>query len=105
MSETEKIISKETWWLMSAHFPDLYWSRLQIYDDNTAEILAGDGKRYKFDSEEEARWFLLEDDYFSFENLDAEDEEELGIPISLIQIPSGNNDDEILKKMYVKRNF
>ncbi|NEQ35011.1 MAG: hypothetical protein F6K40_01255 [Okeania sp. SIO3I5] len=64
-----------------------------------------DGKRYKFDSQEEARWFLLEDDYCSFENLDAEDEEELGIPLSSIQIPFGKSDDEIIKKMYVKRNF
>ena len=105
MSEIDKIISKEIWWLMSGDFPDLHWSRLQIYNDNTAEVLQIDGKRYKFDSEEEARWFLLEDDYSSFENLDAEDEEELGMTISSIQIPYGNNDDEIMKKMYVKRNF
>ncbi|MGB3511450.1 MAG: hypothetical protein WBA93_19880 [Microcoleaceae cyanobacterium] len=88
---------------MSTDFPYLHWSRLQVYDDNTAEVLQPDGRRYKFDNEEEARWFLLEDDYSSLDNLDEEDEEELGMPISSIQIPSGNSDDEIIKKMYVKR--
>jgi hypothetical protein len=105
MSETDKIISKESWWLVPGDYPDLHWSRLQVYDDNTAEVLQPDGRRYKFDNEEEARWFLLEDDYSSFENLDAEDEEELGMPISSIEIPFGDNDDEIIKKMYVKRTL
>jgi len=105
MSEINKMIRKETWWLYDGDFPDLHWSRLQIYDDDTAEVLVSDGGRYKFDNEEEARWFLLEDDYSSLEHLDAEDEEELGMPISSIEIPSGDGDDEIIKKMYVKRTL
>lgn len=105
MSDITKLISKEIWWLMPGDYPDLHWSRLQVYDDDTAEVLLPDGERYKFDNEEEARWFLLEDDYSSFENLDAEDEEELGMSISSIQIPSGESDDEIIKKMYVKRTL
>ena len=88
---------------MSTDFPDLHWSRLQVYEDDTVEVLQPDGKIYKFDGEEEARWFLLEDDYYSLDTLDAEDEEELGMPISSIHIPSGDSDDEILKKMYIKR--
>lgn len=103
MSDITKPISKETWWLLPGNYPDLYWSRLQVYNDDTAEVLESDGGRYKFDNEEEARWFLLEDDYSSFDSLDAEDEEELGMSISLIDIPSGDSDDEIVKKMYVKR--
>ena len=98
-------ISKESWWLVPGDYPDLRWARLQVYSDGTAEVLLSDGGRYKFDNKEEARLFLLEDDHSSFENLDAEDEEELGMPISSIEIPFGDNDDEIIKKMYVKRNL
>ena len=96
--------SKESWWLMSGDYPDLHWSRLRVYDtsdSNPVEVLQADGGRYNFENEEEARFFLLEDDYSSFESLDEEDEEELGISISLIQFPSGNDDDEIIKNMYV----
>jgi len=96
---------KETWWIDTGRYPDLYWSRLQVYDDNTVEILKSDGGRYHFKNEEDAIDFLLEDDYRSFHVLDEEDEEELGIPISSIQIPSGDSDDEIIKKMYVKRTL
>lgn len=105
MDEIVKSFSKETWWLDSGRYPNLYWSRLQVYDDNTAEVLQSDGGRYKFNNEEEAIYFLREDDYYSLDVLDEEDEEELGIPISSIQIPSGDSDEEIIKKMSVRRNL
>ncbi|MBP0029242.1 hypothetical protein [Roseofilum sp. Guam] len=98
-----KCISKETWWLDTGGFPDLHWARIQVFGDNTAEVLDMDGSRYQFDNEQEAIYFLLEDDYGSFNTLDEEDEQELGIPISSIQVPSGDSDDEIIKQMYIKR--
>ena len=101
MSQT---IYKETWWLSYAGFPDLIWARIQIYDDRTAEVLTMDGDRYQFKNEEDAILELQQDEYSSFASLDEDDEEELGCSISSIQIPSGNNDEEIVSNMYVKRS-
>ncbi len=100
-----KSICKESWWLDTGAYPNLYWARIQVYEDNTAEVLDFDGRRYKFDNEQDAIYFLREDDYGSFNVLDEEDEEELGIPISSIQVPSGDSDDEIIKKMHVERTL
>ncbi|HBQ98865.1 MULTISPECIES: hypothetical protein [unclassified Roseofilum] len=98
-------VLKETWWLADTEFPDLLWARIQVYEDGTAEMLSATGYRYKYKSEEEANSELFQDDYLPFHSLDEEDEEELGIPLSSIQIPSGESDDEIIQKMYVKRSL
>lgn len=37
------------------------------------------------------------------ESLDREDEQELGISLSLIQIPKGKNEKELIEKMYIKQ--
>ncbi|MBE9041014.1 hypothetical protein IQ235_09500 [Oscillatoriales cyanobacterium LEGE 11467] len=96
-------LRKETWWLSYATFPDLIWALLQVYDNDVAEVLTMDGDRYRFENEEEARLWLSEDEYSSFTSLDEDDEEDLGCSISSIQIPSGNSDNELVSKMYVKR--
>ncbi|MBP0028938.1 hypothetical protein [Roseofilum sp. Guam] len=97
-------VLKETWWLAYTEFPDLVWARIQVYEDGTAEILSPTGHRYKYKSEEEADLELSQDEYQRLHSLDEEDEEELGIPLSSIQIPSGESDNEIIQKMYVKRS-
>ncbi|MDZ8110662.1 MAG: hypothetical protein RM338_34380 [Nostoc sp. DedQUE12a] len=99
----QKSILKETWWLMWCSFPNLNWARLRTYDDFSAEILDCDGSKYTFSSGEEARYFLMEDEYTQFESLDQEDEQELGIPLCFIQIPEGKNENELIEKMYVKQ--
>lgn len=97
----KKEICKENWCLYPGDYPDLHWSRLRVYNDNSADVLQADGGRYKFDNEEEARLFLFEDDYTSFDSLDEEDEEEIGVSISSIKVPFGDTDDEIITKMRV----
>ncbi|MBD2677083.1 MULTISPECIES: hypothetical protein [Nostoc] len=99
----QKSILKETWWLMSSSFPNLNWARLRTYDDLSAEILDCDGSKYTFSNEEEARYFLMEDEFTQFESLDREDEQEIGISLSLVDIPKGKNERELIEKMYVKQ--
>ena len=100
----KKNISKENWWLYPGDYPDLHWSRLRVYNDNSADVLEADGGIYKFQNEEEARLFLFEDDYTSFDSLDEEDEKEIGVSISSIQPPCGETDDEIITKMYLRKS-
>ncbi|MEH1845721.1 MAG: hypothetical protein V7L25_12175 [Nostoc sp.] len=104
MQFQEKPILKENWWLMWCSFPKLNWARLRVYDDFSAEILDCDGSKYTFSNEEEARYYLMEDEFTQFESLDEEDEQELGIPLYLIQIPKGKNEKELIEKMYVKQS-
>ena len=59
MSQT---IRKKNWWLSYAGFPDFIWSRIQIYDYNTAEILTMDGDRDQFKNEEDAILELQQDE-------------------------------------------
>ncbi|MGA9380505.1 MAG: hypothetical protein WBV73_17210 [Phormidium sp.] len=76
MQSNQETIVKESWWLMYCCFPNLRWTRLQVYSDRSTEVLDSDGSKFKFPNQEEAQYFLLEDEYISFENLDLEDEEE-----------------------------
>ncbi|MEH2164425.1 MAG: hypothetical protein V7K38_26095 [Nostoc sp.] len=103
MQFQEKPILKENWWLMCCSFPNLNWARLRVYDDFSAEILDCDGSKYTFSNEEEARYFLMEDEFTQFESLDREDEQEISISLSLIHIPKGKNERQLREKMYVKQ--
>ncbi|MEH2055556.1 MAG: hypothetical protein V7K97_05145 [Nostoc sp.] len=103
MQFQQKSIIKDNWWLMSCSFPNLNWARLRTYDDLSSEILDCDGSKYTFSNEEEARYFLMEDEFTQFELLDQEDEQEHSISLCLIQIPKGKNEKELIEKMYVKQ--
>lgn len=95
---------KETWWLMYCSYPDLHWARLRVYDDGSAQTFHFDLSKYNFLNEEEAVFFLTEDEYTAFDNLDAEDEQEIGISLSSIDLPEGDTDEDLAKKMYVKNS-
>lgn len=102
MQANQKNIVKESWWLMYCCFPNLLWARIQVYSDSSAEVLDSDGSKFKCPKEEEAQYFLLEDEHTSLKNLDEEDEQELGILLNGIEIPRGKNDEELIGKMYIK---
>ncbi len=103
MESNQQTIVKESWWLMYCCFPNLRWARLQVYTDTSAEVLDSDGSKFKFQNQEQAQYFLLEDEYISFEKIDQEDEQDLGITLDSIEIPSGKTYEELIGKMYVKR--
>jgi len=63
-----------------------------------------DLSKYNVLNEEEAEFFLAEDEYTAFDNLDAEDEQEIGISLSSIDIPEGDTEEDLAKKMYVKNS-
>lgn len=86
---------------MSCDFPDLNWARLRVYDDSSAEILDCDGSTYSFSNEQEARWDLVEDEFIEFNDLDQENEQELGTSLPSINPPSGETEAELLPQMYL----
>jgi len=98
----KKNIIKETWWLMYCSFPDLNWAKLQVYADGSAQTFDCDGVKHNFENEEEAGYFLAEDEYTELDKLDTEDEQEIGIPLSSIEIPQGDTEEDLAKSMYVR---
>jgi hypothetical protein len=90
---TSPAISEE-WWLDSSALPDLYWARLTVYSNGSADVLDLDGKLHEFSSREEAEYWLGEDEYSPIHHL-IEDGE---VP-SLTAIPSAPSDAELVLKL------
>lgn len=78
---------------MCSSLPDLNWARLRAYESGTSEVLDMDGKTQRFKTQEEATYWLLEDEFISLNNLDKEDEIEYCINLSKLKPPAAANDE------------
>ncbi len=58
------------WWLETSG-GDFHWARLQVSHDGKAEVIDLDGKTHLFATVEEAKMWLLEDEYETLESLRA----------------------------------
>lgn len=76
---------------MSSSFPDLNWARQALLKDGTAEVLDCNANLYKFETHEQSKFWLLEDEFISYENMDAEDEREHEISLSKIHPPTSGS--------------
>jgi hypothetical protein len=94
------MIARSEWWLMTCSFPSLNWARMRVYEDGSADVFDLDGRLLKFTTVEEAQAELWDDEYRELSQLDADDERDLGIPLSEIETPSGQTD---LSRMYQDR--
>ena len=74
-----KTITEVEWWISYAcHYPELYWGRLRVFSDGSADAAFDEANVYGFDNREYAGYFLAEDEYTPFPTLDAEDEKLIG---------------------------
>lgn len=80
-------------WLGVSEYPNLYWARLRKFSNGKVDVLFQDeNKSYGFESEEYAGYFLSEDEFITFENMDEEDRNDLQIPQNvLIETPNWGN--------------
>jgi hypothetical protein len=84
-----KTLTKVEWWISYVcHYPELYWGRLRVYSDGTADAAFDEGDVYGFDDAKYAGYFLGEDEYRPLANLDAEDEENIGAKASEMTPPT-----------------
>jgi len=90
---------------MSCSFPNLNWARQTINEDQSAEIFDCDGKYHQFEDIGSSDLWLQEDEYILLEELDWEDEKDLGTDQGNIQTPIAKGDVELAKIMYVKRTL
>jgi hypothetical protein len=96
---------RDKWYLMYSSFPDLNWARLRIFESQNCEIFDCDGKIHQFDNLDEALYWLAEDEFTAFSDLDSDDEQEYGISISRISIPNAQSELELRSKMFIKSNL
>jgi hypothetical protein len=103
-----KALIKEEWWLdwhisLDNQFVDVIWARIQVFSDLSAEIFDMDGRTIYFEDEASAANELFEDEYRRFDNLDEEDEQDLGISLVNLQPPVINEKQNL--KPFMKVGF
>lgn len=77
------------WWLVRVG-DRLIWSRLTVRDSGTAEVLEPSGSSLNYDSEDSARAALMDAEYRALDGLDEDDARELGLPLSELVPPQGD---------------
>lgn len=91
-------VEKVQWWLSYCHeYPDLFWARLRKFSNGKVDVLFQDeGISYGFDNEEFAGYFISEDEFSKFENIDKKDRNDFKIPEGvLIETPDWKNKEVI----------
>jgi hypothetical protein len=84
-----KVLDEIEWWISCAcEFPELYWGRLRVFLDGSADACFSESQIYGFANRDSAENFLAEDEYTRFATLDREDEEMIGVKASEISPPS-----------------
>ena len=90
------------WWV-AAVGDTLIWARLTITDAGIAEVFDSDGRTLHYDDEAQARMALLDAEFRAFDGLDEDDAAMLGIDLEDVEPPRGDNDEEMLPQMIMKR--
>jgi hypothetical protein len=92
----------ESWWLDESALPDLLWARLRCFSDGRAEVLDLDGRYTQFASEDEARLFLLEDEYAQLDRIAVENFIDAGMSPGVPRPPQAHSDVELVGLMTVR---
>lgn len=84
-----KTLTKVEWWISYVcHYPELYWGRLRVFSDGTADAAFDESDVYGFDEQQYARYFLAEDEYIPLATLDPKDEEHIGAKAADVTPPT-----------------
>jgi hypothetical protein len=84
-----KTLSEVEWWISSCcEFPELYWGRLRVFSDGTADAAFDEADVYGFDDPKYAGYFLAEDEYTPLSTLDAQDKANIGAKASELTPPT-----------------
>lgn len=88
-----KTLAKVEWWLSyCSEYPNLYWARLRVFSDGSADAAFEESKVYGFDRREYASYFLSEDEYKLFDSIDEQDEVDIGVKKADVSLPSWADD-------------
>ena len=96
--EPEYIVVTEQWWLARPEHL-LVWARLQVTENGIAIVFDSKGEHLHFENEDIARAALMDADFRSFDGMDEEDADELGLWMEELEPPQGNHDEDLLPQM------
>lgn len=96
-------VEKSEWWLAwGSEYPDLYWARLRLFSNGMADVLFQDEvKTYGFENSEVGGYFISEDEFSKFENMDEVFKDELKIPNEIIVKTPDWGDKEVNNFVYI----
>jgi len=76
------------WWISWAALPDLYWARLRVFSDGSADAAFDESTVYGFNDRKYAEYFLGEDEYSPVTKLDDQDQEQLTGKLTQLSPPT-----------------
>lgn len=94
-------LARSQWWVASLGTA-LVWARLDLHDAGTASVFDCDGRSLPYDSEDSARSALLDAEFRAWDGLDEADAAELGIDVSTLQPPQGEDPASLRARMIVQ---
>ena len=95
---TEFVVVSEQWWLARPEHL-LVWARLQVMESGIAIIFDSKGELLTYESEDIGRGLLMDADYRSFDGMDDDDAEELGLWLDEMEPPQGEDLEDLLPQM------
>ena len=101
---TTSNIDREVWWIDTSAFPNLFWARLRVFPNGSADVFDLDGRLRCFPSEATARLDLLEDEYEPADRIEDDVLAEAGLMRGELVPPSGQDDAELLARMQILRS-
>jgi hypothetical protein len=96
--DPEYIVVSEQWWLARPEHL-LVWARLQVTENGIAIVFDSKGEHLRFENEDIARAALMDADFRSFDGMDEDDADELGLWMEELEPPQGNQDEDLLPQM------
>ncbi|MBP6298849.1 MAG: hypothetical protein KA365_00405 [Arenimonas sp.] len=95
---TEFVVVSEQWWLARPEHL-LVWARLQVMESGIAIIFDSAGELLTYESEDIARGMLMDADFRSFDGMDDDDAEEMGIWLDETEPPQGTELEDLMPQM------
>jgi hypothetical protein len=95
---TEFVVASEQWWLARPEHL-LVWARLQVMESGIAIIFDSAGELLTYESEDIARGMLMDADFRSFDGMDDDDAEEMGLWLDELEPPQGSELEDLMPQM------
>lgn len=95
---TEFVVVSEQWWLARPEHL-LVWARLQVMESGIAIIFDSAGELLTYENEDIARGMLMDADFRSFDGMDDDDAEEMGLWLDEMEPPQGTELEDLMPQM------
>ena len=96
--EDEFTVISEQWWLARPEHL-LVWARLRVMESGIALIFDSKGEHLTYENEDLAKAVLMDADFRSFDGMDDDDADSLGLWLDEMEPPQGEHEEDLLPQM------